>query len=103
MSKKLENGSKYNEYDLDGDGIVTDEELENAKAMKETETLLRKQLAQLRMARATLIAMGVFTLAMFIIDVERVKALSDISNLFYLSGAGIVGAYMGTTAWMSKK
>jgi hypothetical protein len=103
MSKKLENGSKYNEYDLDGDGIVTDEELENAKVIKETETLLRKQLAQLRMARATLIAMGVFTLAMFLIDVERVKALSDISNLFYLSGAGIVGAYMGTTAWMSKK
>tara|TARA_R110001606_G_scaffold380521_1_gene541086 strand:+ start:9 stop:320 length:312 start_codon:yes stop_codon:yes gene_type:complete len=103
MSKKLENGSKYNEYDLDGDGIVTDDELENAKVMKETETLLRKQLAQLRMARATLIAMGAFTLAMFIIDIERVKALSDISNLFYLSGAGIVGAYMGTTAWMSKK
>jgi len=103
MSKKLENGSKYNEYDLDGDGIVTDDELENAKVMKETETLLRKQLAQLRMARATLIAMGVFTLAMFIIDIERVKALSDISNLFYLSGAGIVGAYMGTTAWMNKK
>jgi|TARA_R110001599_G_scaffold6574_1_gene32319 hypothetical protein len=103
MSKKLENGSKYNEYDLDGDGIVTDDELENAKVMKETETLLRKQLAQLRMARATLIAMGAFTLAMFIIDIERVKALSDISNLFYLSGAGIVGAYMGTTAWMNKK
>ena len=103
MKKTLQNNSKYNDYDLDGDGIVTDEELENAKAMKETETLLRKQLAQLRMARATLIAMGVFTLAMFIVDVERVKALADISNLFYLSGAGIVGAYMGTTAWMNKK
>ncbi len=103
MKKTLENNSKYNDYDLDGDGIVTDEELENAKAMKETETLLRKQLAQLRMARATLIAMGAFTLAMFIVDVERVKALADISNLFYLSGAGIVGAYMGTTAWMNKK
>ena len=103
MKKTLQNNSKYNDFDLDGDGIVTDEELETAKAMKETETLLRKQLAQLRMARATLIAMGAFTLAMFLIDVERVKALSYISNLFYLSGAGIVGAYMGTTAWMSKK
>jgi|TARA_R110002111_G_scaffold110331_1_gene169723 hypothetical protein len=103
MKKTLQNNSKYNDFDLDGDGIVTDEELETAKAMKETETLLRKQLAQLRMARATLIAMGVFTLAMFLIDIERVKALSDISNLFYLSGAGIVGAYMGTTAWMNKK
>ena len=101
--KKLQTASKYNEYDLDGDGVVSDEEIENAKAIKETETQLRKQLAQLRMARYTLIAMGLFTVAMFVIDIERVKALSDISNLFYLSGAGIVGAYMGTTAWMSKK
>jgi hypothetical protein len=103
MKKTLQKNSKYNDYDLDGDGIVTDEEMENAKIIKETETALRKQLAQLRMARYTLIAMGLFTLAMFIIDLERVKALSDISNLFYLSGAGIVGAYMGTTAWMNKK
>jgi hypothetical protein len=103
MKKTLQKNSKYNEYDLDGDGIVTDSELENAKAIKATEDELRKHLAQLRMARWTLIAMGAFTLAMFLIDVERVKALSDISNLFYLSGAGIVGAYMGTTAWMNKK
>jgi len=102
-AKKLQVKSKYNEYDLDGDGIVSDAEIENAKAMKETETQLRKQLAQLRMARYTLIAMGAFTFAMFFVDVERVKALADISNLFYLSGAGIVGAYMGTTAWMNKK
>ena len=103
MKKTLEKNSKYNEYDLDGDGTVTDAELENAKAIKATEDELRKHLAQLRMARWTLIAMGVFTFAMFIIDLERVKALSDISNLFYLSGAGIVGAYMGTTAWLHKK
>ena len=55
------------------------------------------------MARYTLISMGVFTIAMFFIDIEHVEALSDISNLFYLSGAGIVGAFMGTTAWMNKK
>jgi|TARA_R100001198_G_C5128331_1_gene147769 hypothetical protein len=101
--KKLQSSSKYNEYDLDGDGVVTDEELSNMKEIKETETALRKNLAQLRMARYTLIAMGLFTAAMFFIDVERVKALADISNLFYISGAGIVGAYMGTTAWMNKK
>ena len=51
----------------------------------------------------TLMSMGVFTAAMFFVSVERVNALSDISNLFYLSGAGIVGAYMGTTAWMARK
>ena len=84
MKKSLEKNSIYNEYDADGDGIVTDEELEHAKVIKETETALRKQLAQLRMARFTLIAMGIFTLAMFFVDVERVKVLADISNLFYI-------------------
>jgi len=103
MQKSLQKDSAYNEYDEDGDGIVTDEELSHVKEIKETETALRKQLAQLRMARYTLISMGVFTLAMFFIPLDRVQALSDISNLFYISGAGIVGAYMGTTAWMNKK
>ena len=104
-SKKLQSKSRYDQYDLDGDGIVTDEELEQAREIKETERDLRKSLAQLRMARFTLIGMGVFTAAMFTpwVSVERIQALSEISSLFYISGAGIVGAYMGTTAWMAKK
>ena len=103
MKKGLEKNSKYNKYDINSDGVVTDEELSIATSIKETEQLLRKQLAQLRIARATLIAMGLFTVAMFFVDIERLKALSDISNLFYISGAGIVGAYMGASAFMSKK
>jgi len=47
--------------------------------------------------------MGAFTVVMFVLPLERIAALADISNLFYISGAGIVGAYMGTTAYMSKK
>ena len=105
MSKKFQKGTEYAKYDLDGDGEITDSELEHAKEIRETERDLRKSLAQLRMARFTLIGMGVFTVAMFTpwVPLERVEALSDISNLFYISGAGIVGAYMGTTAWMSRK
>ncbi len=105
MSKKFQEDTEYAKYDLDGDGEITDEELEHAKEIRETERDLRKSLAQLRMARFTLIGMGVFTAAMFTpwISIERIEALSEISNLFYISGAGIVGAYMGTTAWMSRK
>ena len=103
--KKLQPKSEFDKYDMDGDGIVTDEELEHAKEIRETERDLRKSLAQLRMARYTLIGMGLFTAAMFTpwMSIERIEALSEISNLFYISGAGIVGAYMGTTAWMSRK
>ncbi len=105
MSKKFQDDTEYAKYDLDGDGEITDEELEHAKEIRETERDLRKSLAQLRMARFTLIGMGVFTAMMFTpwISIERIEALSEISNLFYISGAGIVGAYMGTTAWMNRK
>ena len=101
--KKFQNDTAYAKYDLDGDGEITDEELEHAKEIRETERDLRKSLAQLRMARYTLVGMGIFTVVMFAMPVEKIEALSNISNLFYISGAGIVGAYMGTTAWMSKK
>ena len=47
--------------------------------------------------------MGVFTAAMFFMPIEMIISLSDISNLLYISGAGIVGTYMGTTAWMARK
>lgn len=103
MTKKFQKETEYAEYDLDGDGIITDEELAHAKEMLKEKAELRKLLAQRRMATYSLVAMGAFTLAMFFVPVERVAALSDISNLFYISGAGIVGAYMGTTAWMSRK
>ena len=99
--KKLQKESIYAEYDEDGDGVVTDEELSHMKEIKETETKLRKNLAQLRMARYTLIGMGVFTVAMFFVPIERVEALADLSKLFYISGGGIVGTYMGTSAYMA--
>ena len=91
--KKLQKNSKLNPLDKNQDGIIDDHELEVA----ETETKLRKHLAQLRMARYSLIAMGAFTLAMFIVPIERVNALADISNLFYLTGGGIVSVYMGAS------
>ena len=103
MAKKLQPKSEYDVYDLDGDGVVTDEELAHAKEIRQAEHEMRKLRAQRRMATASLVGMGAFTAAMFIVPVERVSALADISNLFYISGAGVVGAYMGTTAWMSRK
>ena len=52
-AKQLQKKSKYAEYDIDGDGVVSDDELSHIKEIKETETKLRKNLAQLRMARYT--------------------------------------------------
>ena len=102
VQKKLQQESIYAEYDEDGDGIVSDEELSHVAEIKKLEHDLRKQRAQRRMATASLVAMATFTGAMFFVDLDRVKALADISNLFYITGGGIVAAYMGASAIMNR-
>ena len=99
MQKSLERDSDYNQYDMDGDGVVTDEELEHAKDIKKTETELRKNVAQLRMARYTLIFMGCYAvfLASPWCSAEKLEGLGAVTDLIFLSGAGIVGAYMGAS------
>ena len=59
--KKLQKNSKLNPMDRNSDGVVDDHELEVAQVEHD----LRKQRAQRRMATASLVAMGGFTLAMF--------------------------------------
>ena len=36
-----------------------------------------------------------------IISDSRVQSVADLLGLFYIALAGVVGAYMGVTAWMS--
>ena len=61
--------------------------------------------AQRRMAWVSLISMLVFTGFVFlpIFPDSRIQALADLFGLFYIGMAGVVGAYMGMTAYMSKK
>ena len=98
--KKLQKDSKHNELDLDGDGIVSDAELAAVEALEKHE----KADAQRRMAWLAMGSMLFFTLAVFlpIFPDARIKALSDLFGLFYIGQAGVVGAYMGMTAYMAK-
>lgn len=104
VQKKLCRDSRYNKYDADWDGTVDDEEIDNAQEMLELELREEKADAHRRMAWAAMISMIVFTIALFlpIVSESRVAALADLLGLFYIAQAGIVGAYMGVTAWMSK-
>ncbi len=101
MQKKLQKDSKYNDKDLNGDGVVSDDELDEWKQSEEVKRLNRKQMHQRNMAWTALVSMLLFTAIMFtpIVPDERIKLLTDISNLFYLAQAGIVGAFMGFAAF----
>jgi hypothetical protein len=103
--KKLEPSSSFEKYDLDADGVVSDAEIARAEKIQETEDKSRKHLAQLRLARFSLIGIGVYTLLLFMpfIPDSRIELLKEVSPLLYISLSGVVGAYMGFTSWMDRK
>lgn len=105
MQKSLQKNSNYNKYDVDGDGEVSDDELQDMEKIEEIERQNRKQSAQRRMAWVAIWSMIVFTIILFspLVSDNRVNALADLLGLFYIAQAGIVGAFMGVSAWMSRK
>lgn len=93
------------DYDIDNDGIVSDDDIDDAAKIEEIERQNRKQSAQRRMAWVAIWSMIIFTIVLFspIVSDNRVNALADLLGLFYIAQAGIVGAFMGVSAWMSRK
>jgi hypothetical protein len=89
------------ELDADKDGVVSDAEIQAAKASSD----LLKQDSQRRMAWIAMISMLVFTALVFlpIFPDSRIKALGDLFSLFYIGMAGVVSAYFGAAAFMARK
>ena len=105
MVKKLQPQSKYSQFDVDGDGVVTDKEIAMEKEMMELERQEEKAEAQKKMAWVAMVSMLGFTIFLFlpIIPDSRVSALAELLGLFYIVQASVVGAYMGFTTWANKK
>mgnify|MGYP003674130508 CR=1 FL=1 len=73
--KKLQKDSKYQSLDLDGDGTVS-----------------------------ALAIMALMTgLLFFVVSETRLKSISDLLGLAYIAFSGITCAYMGMSAYMSRK
>ena len=104
-AKKLEPKSRYAEYDTDGDGIVSDEELARHQEMLQLELQEEKADSQRKMAWVAMISMCVFALLPLapFVPVDRLATLASLTELHFLSQASIIGLYFGATAYMSKK
>lgn len=113
MSKKIPNpralGTRsaqdlLKKYDFNKTGDITESDLQLAQALLEIELREEKAAGQKKMAWVAIISMIVFSAVLFspMIPDSRVSSLSDLLGLFYLAQAGVVGAYMGFTTWMSK-
>ncbi len=92
-AKKLEPKSRYAEYDADGDGVVTDEELTKHQEMLQLELQEEKADSQRRMAWVAIGSMCVFAILPIIpfIPPDRLSTLASLSDMLFLSQASIVG------------
>lgn len=103
--KRLEKESKYAEFDLNGDGIVSDDEIHRQQEMVELTLREEKADTQKRMAWVAMLSMVVFSIFLMlpIMPDSRVNALSDLLGLFYIAQASVCAAYFGATAFMARK
>ena len=104
--KKLEKDSQYAHLDADGDGVVTDEELDMDERMMRIENEDKRQDAQRYMAWFALWGMLLYP-SMVVISLligldQAAKILGDMAAVYYVSVAAIVAAYFGTQALKKK-
>ncbi len=104
MAKKLQDNSQYNQYDVDGDGVVSDDEIARAERLAELENKDRKEDQLRQMAWVAMGSMVLFTIALFLpfLSVERLTALDNLLSMFYIAQAGVVATFFGSSAYMSR-
>ena len=105
--KKLETGSKYEHFDVDGDGIVTDEEFELEREMMRAENEDKKEDQIRRMAWFALWGMLLYPIGIVISDIigyeTTGKLLADIAPTYFVAISALVGAFFGAQAYQKTK
>ena len=102
--KSLEKGSKWNDVDADGDGIVSDAEIGHAQMLIDMENKDKKEDQLRQMAWVAMGSMVIFTAALYtpFVPLERLAAIDNILQMFYIAQAGVVATFFGANAYMSK-
>jgi hypothetical protein len=112
-AKTLEKGSKYEAYDADGDGVVSDNELKQAEEINriefervQMENQDKREDAQRGMAWFALFGMLLYPISVVVaswLGLENgASVLGDMAPTYFVSVAAIVAAFYGSQAYTSK-
>jgi hypothetical protein len=111
--KTLENGSKYESLDTDGDGIISDAEMAQADKLMDIEEKRlmienrdKREDSQRNMAWFALFGMLLYPFAVVLANWMGLEGagsiLGDMAPTYFVSVAAIVAAFYGTQAYSSK-
>lgn len=82
------------EIDVNGDGLVN---------VKEIEIYEQRATNRRKMAWLSLVAMIISAFViMFLVPDERLDKIKDMLDLYWIALGGVVGAYVGISAWTKR-
>lgn len=105
MSKTLEKDSTYNQFDSDGDGIVTDDELARSERMMMIENM-DKMADQQRIMAWFALALPFVLMVYFgspYVPLDKVSAIMGLATTFSAGMSTIVVAFMAAQAYVGGK
>ena len=105
MGKTLQSDSKYAVADSDGDGVITDEEMDRHAMWVRLENEDKQADTQRMMALTSMIVsiVGVALLLLPIISLARMESVSPVLSTFLIANTGIVAAYITGSALSKTK
>lgn len=105
MSKKLQEHSVYNQFDMNHDGIVTDEELDRSEKMLQIENM--DKLADQQRVMAWMALFLPFVLILYLasglVEPTKVTMIMSLVATFSASMGTVVVAFMAATAYVRGK
>ena len=99
--KKFQKDTKFLEYDLDGDGIITDKEIEQEERMirvRDMDKMADQQRYICWVSSVTSIGLILLAMSPLIPD-SRIEMVTALLSTYVVANLGIVSVFMGATAW----
>ena len=105
MTKKLQSDSKYAVADSDGDGTVTDSEMDRHSTWIRLENEDKQADTQRMMALISMLVsiVAVALMLLPIISLDRMESVSPVLSTFLIANTGIVAAYITGSALSKTK
>ena len=104
--KTLEPGSKFEHFDRNGDGIVTDDEIAMEEKMLRIENEDAKEDQIRKMAWFALWGMLIYPATILVTSMlgyeKAAQLISDIAPTYFVAIAGLVAAFFGAQAYGKK-
>ena len=96
--------SMIDKVDLDHDGKVSEQEVAQFEKISQAHLANERDHNHIRLAWAAMMSIIVVTFLLFtpFVTVEKIAALKEIIDLFYIAQASVIGFYMGAKTYLDR-